>query len=117
MGRPTAPIDDAAVLDDRRLDDDAIIDDRRKSVKDRRLSPRTKTLRGAKIFWPSGAVVTWTGAAAAECVIRNISETGAKIEAHSPVPETFELVCNLNKSRHSCRVQWRKGPMIGVKFV
>ena len=106
MGRPIAPIDDGAILDDRR-----------KSVEDRRSSPRTKTLRGAKIFWPSGAAVTWTGAVAVECVVRNISETGAKIESHSPVPETFELVFDLDRSRHSCRVQWRKGAMIGVKFV
>ncbi len=52
-----------------------------------------------------------------KCIVRNYSETGAKIEAHSPVPATFDLVFDLDKARRSCRVVWRKGTLIGVKFL
>jgi hypothetical protein len=96
---------------------DSAIDDRRKSVDDRRLSPRTRTLKGAQVLWPTGAAVTWPTGATVKCIVRNLSETGAKIEAHSPVPATFELVFDLDQSRRSCSVTWRKGAMIGVKFV
>jgi len=85
------------------------IDDRRKSVEDRRSSPRTKTLKGAAIFWPTGNPV--------KCIVRNLSETGAKIEVHSLVPGTFDLVFDCDRSRRSCRVVWRKEPMMGVRFI
>ena len=88
---------------------DGAVDDRRKSVGDRRSSPRTKTLKGAQIFWPAGSAV--------KCIVRNLSETGAKIEVHSPVPAAFELVFDSDRSRHSCRVVWRKEPMVGVRFI
>src|SRR3974377_1787802 len=95
----------------------AIIDDRRESVEARRGSPRTRIFKGAQIFWPTGTPVSWPNGSAVKCVVRNLSETGAKIEARSPVPETFEIVFDLDHSRRSCRVVWRKGPMIGVKFL
>ncbi|HMK71182.1 MAG TPA: PilZ domain-containing protein [Xanthobacteraceae bacterium] len=94
--RSAAPIDESA------------IDDRRKPVGDRRSSPRIKTLKAAKILRPTGSAV--------KCIVRNLSETGAKIEVHSPVPETFDLVFDLDRSRRMCRVVWRKKPMIGVQF-
>ena len=84
--------------------DDGAIDDRRKSVGDRRLSPRTKTLKGAQLVWPASSAV--------KCIVRNLSETGAKIEIQSPVPGTFDLVFDSDHSRHSCRVVWRKEPMM-----
>ena len=97
---------------------DAVIDDRRKSVEDRRLLPRTRILKGAQIFWPTGAAVTWpNGSSLVKCVVRNLSETGAKIEVRGPVPETFEIVFDVDHSRRSCHVVWRKGAMIGVKFL
>lgn len=88
---------------------DGAIDDRRKSGGDRRSSPRTRTLKGAQIVWPTGNPV--------KCIVRNLSDTGAKIEVHGPVPGTFELVFDSDRSRRSCRVVWRKEPMMGVRFV
>jgi hypothetical protein len=88
---------------------DGAIDDRRTSVGDRRSSPRTKTLKGAQLFWPAGSAV--------RCMVRNLSQTGAKIEVHSPVPATFDLVFDSDQTRHSCRVVWRKEPMMGVRFI
>jgi PilZ domain-containing protein len=75
------------------------VDDRSKSVGDRRSSPRTKTLKGAQIFRPAGNAV--------KCIVRNLSETGAKIEVHSPIPATFDLVFDSDQTRKSCRVVWR----------
>ena len=93
------------------------VDDRRTSIESRRKSPRTRILKGAKIFWPSGAAVIWPNGSAVKCLVRNLSQSGAKIEAHNPVPETFEIVFDVDHSRRSCRVVWRKGQMIGVKFL
>jgi hypothetical protein len=85
------------------------IDDRRKSVKDRRSSPRMRTLKGARIVWPSGATIT--------CTVRNFSDTGAKLQVDGPVPGTFELVLVADGSRRPCRVVWRKENYIGVRFL
>ena len=89
--------------------DENVIDDRRKSVEDRRSSPRFKRLKGARIVWPTGTAVT--------CVVRNLSETGAKIEVHSPVPGTFDLLFDGDQLRRSCQVVWRREGQIGVRFL
>ena len=89
--------------------DDSTIDDRRILITDRRKSPRTKTLKGAQIIWRNGIPV--------QCVIRNLSEAGAKIVVHSPVPGTFDLIFDCDQSRRSCRVVWRKEIQMGVKFL
>jgi hypothetical protein len=86
------------------------IDDRRSAGKDdRRRKLRIKTYKGAKIIWPNSGPV--------RCVVRNLSDTGAKLEVHGLVLQnSFELVFDLDQSRRSCRVLWRKEPWIGVEF-
>jgi len=113
--KPTnvASIDDSTI-DDRRKGDrgkgDRRIDDRRQAVTDRRKSPRLKALKGAQIILRSGAPLA--------CIVRNISETGAKLEVYGPVLQNaFDLVFDLDHSRRSCCVVWRKEPMLGVKFL
>lgn len=113
--KPTnvASIDDSKI-DDRRKSDrtkgDGRIDDRRKAVTDRRKSLRLKTLKGAQIILRNGAPLA--------CIVRNISETGAKLEVCGPVLQNaFDLVFDLDHSCRSCRVVWRKEPMLGVKFL
>ncbi|MGA3311302.1 MAG: hypothetical protein ABSD08_22255 [Xanthobacteraceae bacterium] len=98
-------IDDRSKGDRRRSDDD-----RRKAVRDRREVLRLKTFKGAQIIWRNGAPVA--------CVVRNFSEKGAKLEVYAPVLQNaFELIFDLDQSRRSCRVVWRKEPMMGVKFL
>lgn len=88
---------------------DSVIDDRRIAPRDRRASPRRRVLKGAQISWPYGIPV--------RCVVRNISATGAHIEVEDPVVQNiFDLILDLDQSRHLCRVVWRKGSRIGVKF-
>jgi hypothetical protein len=84
------------------------IDDRRVAETDRRISPRMRTLKGAKIVWPTAAPVT--------CIVRNLSEIGARLEVHCPVPRTFELVFDGDQSRRACYMVWQKANQIGVKF-
>lgn len=89
---------------------DGPLDDRRKSTRDRRTLPRVKSLKDAVVIWRDGTPV--------KCTVRNVSEQGAKLEVYDPVPQnTFDLVFDLDQSRRSCRVVWRKEPFIGVKFL
>jgi PilZ domain len=92
-----------------RVEDRTIIDDRRVAARDRRGSPRIRTLKGAQIVCFNCAPVP--------CTVRNLSETGANLEVYEPVLQnTFEIVFDLDQSRRSCRVVWRKEPRIGIKF-
>jgi PilZ domain-containing protein len=101
-------MDIAPSIDDRRVAVTPVIEDRRVAVTDRRIVPRRRTLKGGRIVWLTGAPV--------QCVVRNLSETGAKLEVHSPVPHTFDLVFDGDQSRRSCSVVWRRPTRIGVKF-
>lgn len=54
-----------------------------------------------------------------ECLIWNLSESGAQIEPLSleSVPSEFELFVDENQPRRSCFVIWREGSKIGVAFI
>ena len=83
------------------------IDDRRQTP-DRRSSPRRKILKGARTFWLNGD--------SCECIVLNLSETGAHLEFHGPAPNVFDLVVEGDRKRRSCFVVWRKAKRVGVKF-
>lgn len=77
--------------------------------RENRLSPR----RIAAI----PAVITH-GRGAANCIIRNVSATGAKIEVLSvgQIPNTFKLIAS-GHGQHQCKVVWRTLREMGVAFV
>lgn len=78
---------------------------------DRRDSPRIPALDLADI-------VTDGARHAITCMVRNLSGTGALIEAGTrDVPERFVLVNHVRKFRSVCRVVWRSGAMVGVRFI
>ena len=54
-----------------------------------------------------------------ECLVWDVSESGAKIELLStePVPDEFEIFIDEQDVRRSCSVVWRKKRKIGVAFV
>jgi hypothetical protein len=83
------------------------IDDRRIGS-DRREAPRKKVLRGARAVWPNGD--------STECVVYNLSDTGAHLELRGPAPNTFDLVVDGEQYPRSCRVVWRRANRTGVKF-
>jgi hypothetical protein len=78
-----------------------------------RRAPRRRTFIGGKISWFSlGASI--------DCVVRNLSESGACLDVDSPVgvPDRFELVFERDQfCRRPCRVVWRSAKRIGVAFV
>lgn len=52
-----------------------------------------------------------------ECVVRDISQTGARLIVTSPseLPDTFSLFLSKDVARQ-CRVVWRKEKQVGVNF-
>ncbi len=74
-----------------------------------RAAPRRKVLKTARIEF---------GGIEMDCVVRNISETGAAIEVTSPqmCPFAFVLAIPSDGSVRHCRVVWRRGKRLGVRF-
>ncbi|MGH6819169.1 MAG: PilZ domain-containing protein [Methylovirgula sp.] len=101
-----------SLIDDRRAvvaGLDPSIEDHRVAETQRRKSPRTRTLKGAQIVRRTGGPV--------KCVVRDISEGGACLEVHGPIPPNdFDLIFDSDQSRHACTVVWRQPPRMGVKF-
>jgi hypothetical protein len=83
------------------------IEDRRQNP-DRRRSPRRKILRRGLMFWPNGD--------SSECIVYNLSETGAQLEVHGPAPNSFDLAVEGEQWCRSCAVVWRKANRVGVEF-
>lgn len=80
--------------------------------RDQRLSPRRNTMIEALIVFNGGRSYE-------PCIIRNLSEGGAKIEVYKAVtgiPNTFDLLVPGNKPQ-PCRVAWRAMKEVGVQFV
>jgi hypothetical protein len=53
-----------------------------------------------------------------ECLIRNMSETGACLEVASPfgIPDSFTLLIRPEIVKRPCQVAWRDAKRIGVRF-
>lgn len=51
------------------------------------------------------------------CIIRNLSEGGAKLEVASvkSIPNSFDLIAPGHRP-HACRVAWRALREVGVEF-
>jgi hypothetical protein len=65
-----------------------------------------------------GGSISFGSAPAVECVIRNMSETGACLEVASPgVPDNFTLLIKPELLKRSCSVAWRTDQRIGVRFI
>jgi hypothetical protein len=64
------------------------------------------------------AMIACRGAKRINCVVRNFSSTGARLELAVPsaVPETFDLVFDDSRAALACRVKWRKDHAVGVQF-
>jgi len=52
------------------------------------------------------------------CMVRNVSATGAAIEAANlaGIPDSFQLVMEMETAARRCAVVWRKEKQIGVEF-
>jgi hypothetical protein len=74
-----------------------------------RIAPRRRVLRASSIELGGDPI---------DCIVRNISETGAALEALSPlyIPDRFTLFVQADQLKRRCRVIWRKERRIGVRF-
>ena len=79
---------------------------------EQRLSPRRNTMIEATITFDGGRTKV-------TCIIRNLSETGAKLEVVnstvSNIPRTFDLVVAKVRPQ-GCTVMWRSLKELGVQF-
>jgi hypothetical protein len=76
-----------------------------------RRAQRLRTLKGGSIMFGTAMAV--------DCLIRNMSETGACLEVTSPfgIPDNFTLLIRPEIIKRSCQVAWREAKRIGVRFV
>jgi hypothetical protein len=78
-------------------------------LQSKRDAPRHRVLKSGTIEFNSGAI---------DCVVRNLSDTGAALEVASPlgIPQTFNLLISGERTTYRCEVRWRKENRIGVAF-
>lgn len=74
-----------------------------------RAAPRHRVTKPAKIEF---------GGYKRECVIRDISTSGAALEVmdQSSIPRHFNLIVPEDKLKLACAIVWRRGYRIGVTF-
>lgn len=66
-----------------------------------------------------GGTITFSGRfTTLPCVVRNISDNGARIQAQNTadVPDTFVLIVEMDGIEVDCQVVWRNEKFAGVKF-
>ena len=82
----------------------------RKDSRDNRIAPRYRVLGHAQIMFRG---------ATTNCVVRDLSESGAKLGVASNVklPEEFDLWLVQRKLRLRVRLRWRRGEFAGVSFL
>jgi hypothetical protein len=83
-----------------------------KPLQERRRVVRRRTLKTGEIA-TSERLVTFP------CAIRNISDLGAQLRLSGTVlvPDTFELIVQLDGLEADCRVIWHEGMDLGVAFL
>jgi hypothetical protein len=74
-----------------------------------RIAPRRRILKAGSIE---------VGGDAIDCIVRNVSETGAALQVLSPlfVPDRFTLVVQTDQLKRPCHIIWRKERRFGVAF-
>lgn len=79
-------------------------------MSDKRSSARRRTFKGGLIMYGTVAGI--------DCLLRNMSETGACLELTSTfaIPDQFSLIVRPEGLRRDCTVHWRTETHIGVSF-
>jgi PilZ domain len=81
---------------------------------------RRKAKREVRRIRHKSAWIVINGSATSECEVLDISQTGAKIMSNgtTAIPASFELAfVQGDQKRQTCEVVWRRGKMLGIKFV
>jgi PilZ domain-containing protein len=80
-------------------------------VQERRKVTRSRVLKGAKIIIGSASTIN--------CVVRNVTNSGARIQIANTVdlPETLDLTLDAGFTIRPCRVAWRSVTESGLQFI
>lgn len=72
---------------------------------------RSRVLRGAKIILGTSSVI--------DCVVRNVTNTGARVQLANTVelPDDLGLTFDNGYSIRPCKVIWRTVTETGIQFV
>jgi hypothetical protein len=75
-----------------------------------RRKPRLRTFKGGAILYGTSVAI--------DCIIRNMSDTGAAIEVQNParIPDDFTLLIKPELIKRDCHVVWRTAERIGVRL-
>jgi hypothetical protein len=85
-----------------------------------RMKPKATKREVRRMVRQQSAWITLNGEAATGCRIMDISKRGAKIcpDGFVAIPARFELAFfQEDQKRQVCEVVWRRGRMLGIKFV
>jgi PilZ domain len=74
---------------------------------ERRAKLRHRVLRAGTIEFDGRSI---------NCVVRNISATGAAFDVSSPIPHKVTLNFVTSRERQHCNVVWRQQRRVGVTF-
>jgi len=80
-------------------------------MQERRKLSRSRILKGAKLVIGSTSTI--------DCIVRNASDTGARIEIANTthLPEVVGLTFDGGRTLRECQVVWRRITETGLKFV
>jgi len=80
------------------------------NVNERRAVPRHRVFKSGTLAFRGGGGI--------DCVVRNISSTGARLDIASPVglPDRFTLVIEADRFMRPCHAVWRSEKRIGIAF-
>ena len=76
-----------------------------------RVAPRVRTLIAARVIFNNGQSTL-------DCLIRNLSDTGAKLTVSAAVtlPDCFDLFIPQKSMTRRVRIVWWRGEEVGVRF-
>jgi hypothetical protein len=81
------------------------------SLEDMRRSPRRRAFLGGRVHYKGLS-------SSADCLIRDVSATGARIAFTdpTPLPDHFELEVLSTGERRKARLVWTRGLLAGVEY-
>jgi hypothetical protein len=84
------------------------------------MAAAVKKRESRKSVHQAGWITLEGGFAARQCVVQDLSSTGAKVTVEDPnsLPGKLRLAFSRDaRTGRSCEVVWRRGKTVGVKFV
>ena len=83
------------------------------------MSTVIKSRHASRLRTFKGGLIIFALAPPVNCLIRNLSETGAVLDVERPgdIPDEFSLLIKPEFVKRNCRVAWRSAKHIGIQFV